>query len=91
MVRPKRIDFYPTVFREIRIKISVKNILQRKGFRGDVGRAHSMVLYLLHERLPRRYTELASYLGLKNKSRIDYKMRRVKNSKDLQEILGKIL
>ena len=71
-------------------KISVKSILQKKGFRGDVGRARSVVLFLLHEHLPWSYTELAAYLGLKNKSGIDYHLRRVKNSKDLQELLEKI-
>lgn len=70
--------------------VSEKDILKMKGFRGEVGRARSMVLYLLHENLPWSYTELAAYLGLKNKSGIDYHLRKVKKNGDLRKILGKI-
>ena len=71
-------------------QISADNILQKKGFRGDVGKARSAALMLLHKHLPWSYSELASSLGLKNKSAIDYHLRKVKKRKDLQDILNKI-
>ncbi len=70
--------------------ISVEDILRKKGFRGDVRRARTLVLFLLHENLPWSYPELATYLGLKNKSAIDYHLRKVKDNEDLQKILREI-
>ena len=77
-----------------RFKISKKSILGKKGFHGGVGKARSVALYFLHQHLPWTYSELASYLGLKNKSSIDYHLRKAKDSRELKKIIremGEIL
>ncbi|MBN1900599.1 transposase [Candidatus Sumerlaeota bacterium] len=70
--------------------IATENILRKKGFRGDLGRARTLALFLLHENLPWSYPELAVYLGLKNKSAIDYHLRKMKEHEDLKKILRQI-
>lgn len=67
-----------------------KSILKSKGFHGEVGRARSVILALLHKYVPWTYQQLAAYLGLKNKSAIDYHLRKMRNNRECRDILKDI-
>ena len=70
--------------------IKPEHIRNRSGFRGKIGKARTVTLYLLHNNLPWSYSELVEYLGIKNKAGIYYHLKKAEESRELQETIKEI-